>query len=59
MKILINFLIFYPSQNVGNLLPGTNILSTPSLVITAKRITPPEDPSLDMASETAACKSKY
>src|SRR6266446_9713701 len=33
-----------PSQNVGNSLPGTNSLSTPSSVITAIRMTPPDEP---------------
>src|SRR5712672_298095 len=43
-----------PSQNVGRSLPGTNSLSTPSSVITAIRMTPPDEPSRDMANASAA-----
>lgn len=37
----------------GNSFPGTNNLSTPSFVMTAIRITPPEDPSRDIANAKA------
>lgn len=41
------------SQNLGNLSPGTNMRSTPSSVIIAILIVPPDDPSRDMASARA------
>ena len=47
-----------PSQNLGNLSPGTNNLSTPSSVITHMRITPPDEPSRDMASARAIAKDQ-
>jgi hypothetical protein len=37
----------------GNSFPGTNNLSTPDSVMTAIRITPPEDPSRAMAKDKA------
>jgi hypothetical protein len=41
------------TQNLGSSLPGTNNLSTLSSVMTAIRITPPDDPSRDIARESA------
>ena len=41
------------TQNLGNSLPGTNNLSTLFSVMTAMRITPPDDPSRDIARESA------
>ena len=46
-----------PSQNLGSWLPGTNNLSTPPSVITHMRMTPPEDPSRDIANDKAMYKS--
>lgn len=43
-----------PSQKVGSSFPGTKSRSTPSSVMTAIRMTPPEEPSRDIASERAS-----
>lgn len=45
--------ISFPCQNLGSSLPGTNSLSTLSSVITHMRITPPDEPSRDIASASA------
>jgi hypothetical protein len=42
----------------GNSFPGTNNLSTPLSVITAIRITPPEEPSRDIANDKARIRIK-
>ena len=48
------------SENVlGNLSPGTKILSTPSSMMMAILIVPPDEPSLDMASAKAVVPSSH
>lgn len=42
-----------PSQNFGNSFPGMKSRSTPSSVITHMRMTPPEEPSRDIARARA------
>lgn len=43
-----------PSQNLGSWSPGTNNRSTPSSVMTHMRMTPPDEPSRDIASASAS-----
>ena len=47
-----------PSQNLGSLSPGMNILSTASSVIIHIRIVPPEEPSREIASAKATFASR-
>lgn len=46
------------SQNLGSWSPGTKILSTPSSVMMAMRIVPPEEPSRDMARARAVVDAR-
>ena len=48
-----DLMISRPSQNFGSWSPGTKSRSTPASVITHIRITPPEEPSRDMARARA------
>lgn len=48
----------YPSQNVGSSFPRITLLSMPESSMAAKRIIPPDEPSLDIANATAESKKK-
>lgn len=48
----------HPSKNFGNSFPKSTFLSRPSLVIAAILITPPDEPSRDIANDTAVTRQK-